>query len=132
MLSLMPHERTLCFGVIAHAYIYRYVARVTPETHHESAKGGHRIEDALGCFGLSHEEATCGVKGRVAHMDENPAKSWHIAKKREFSTPWTCPRITAEIGETWRNKVKPQAISPFGYGRLAWNLRSSRRSCARF
>jgi len=107
------------------------VARVTPETHHEPAKGGHRIEDALGCFGLSHEEATCGVKGRVAHMDEDSTKSWHIAKKREFSTPWTCPRITAEIGESWRNKVKPQAGSPFGYGRLAWNLRSTRRARAR-
>ena len=132
MLSLMPHERTLCFGVIAHTYIYRYVARVTAETHHESAKGGHRIEDTLGCFGLSHKETTCGVKGRVAHMDEYSAKSWHIAEKREFSTPWTCPRITAEIGESWRNKVKPQAIPPFGDCRLAWNLRSSRRSRAWF
>lgn len=105
---------------------------MTLKSQHETAEGGDGIDDEVGRCGLSHEQATGGVVGGVAHVDKNAVESGDVAKERHLTAPRACPRMVLVVGESGRSNVKTQTVSAFGDGGLARDFGSSFGARARF
>ena len=105
---------------------------MTLKSQHETAEGGDGIDDEVGRCGLSHEEATGGVVGGVAHVDKNAVESRDVAEKRHLTAPRACPRVVLVVGESGRSNVKTQTVSAFGDGGFARDFGGSFGARARF
>ena len=105
---------------------------MTLKSQHETAEGGDGIDDEVGRCGLSHEEATGGVVGGVAHVDKNSVESGDVAEKRHLTAPRACPRVVLIVGESGRSDVEAQTVSAFGDGGFARDFGGSFGARARF
>ena len=105
---------------------------MTLKSQHETAEGGDGIDDEVGRCGLSHEEATGGVVGGVAHVDKNAVESGDVAEKRHLTAPRACPRVVLIVGESGRSDVEAQTVSAFGDGGFARDFGGSFGARARF